>query len=123
MPPQSTVDIMDVMVTATSALGVKKRAGAQATDLRRELKQPWPTGAFATQTRAESIDLAIWGDTALMAQRGKRGAPSLYLPDGNGWRLEKKAPANKGPAIDTADTLLRSWLSARERRKLSLINN
>lgn len=114
-PPQSTVDIMDVMVTATASLGVRGRPGTQGTDLRRDLREPWPTGALATQTRAESLDLAVWGDTVLMAQRGKRGAPTVYLPDGNGWRLEKKPPAHKGPAIDTADALLRGWLSARSR--------
>lgn len=115
VPPESTVDIMDVMITATSALGIPARTGVQGTDLRRDLTQPWPTGAVATQTRAESRDLAVWGDTVLMAQRGQSDAPELYVPDGNGWRLEKKAPANRGPAIDSAYALLRGWLSARAR--------
>ena len=113
LPAQSTVDIMDVMVTATSALGVPPRAGVQGTDMRRELEDPWPTGALSTQTRADSIDIAVWGDSVLKAQRGKLGGHELFLPDGNGWRLVKKAPANKGPAIDAADALLRGWLSAR----------
>ena len=114
-PSQITVDIMDVMVTATSHLSVSPRAGTQGTDLRRDLKDPWPTGALATQTRAESLDLVAWDDTVLMAQRGQINKRSIYLPEGNGWRLEKKAPPSKGPAIDTADALLRGWLSARAR--------
>ncbi len=115
IPSESTVDIMDVMATAVAALGVKPRAGIQGTDLRRELRSPWPTGALATETRADSHDLAVWQDSVLLAPRGKIGEAQIFLPDGNGWRPEKKPPASRGPAVDAAGALLRGWLSARER--------
>ena len=114
-PEESTVDIMDVMVTALSAIGVRPRQGSQGTDLRRALLQPWPTGALATQTRAESIDLAVWGDSVLMAPRGKLGRAQRYLPQGHRWKLTEKPPASRGPSFDAGDALLRAWLSAKGR--------
>jgi hypothetical protein len=112
LPAEATVDIMDVAITAVAALGALPAWGVQGTDLRSNLPDPWPTAAFATLTRAESRDLAVWGDTVIMANRGNQAKVTIFAREGHGWDAKPAPDRYDGPAFEAARAHLRGWLSA-----------
>jgi hypothetical protein len=112
LPESATVDITDVAVTAVAALGAATPEGVQGTDLRSNLPGPWPTAAFATLTRAESRDLAVWGETVIMVNRGNQAKPTLFEREGHGWKVKGVPDPHDGPSLWAAQAQLRGWLSA-----------